>query len=101
MKLRAVVAGVVAVALFTALSASASTPVGPVLAQTQNPSGNFNAPFTGVSYTTSGEAGNGGGLVWSFSGLTGLVPSQYADIEWGFANATAVQAAYDAGPVTL
>src|SRR5215831_20707601 len=53
------------------------------------------APFTGVSFTTAGDIGRAGGLTYSFSGLTPALMAQFQDLEWGPADATAVQLSMD------
>ena len=84
-----VLASVLVVALGMAQSAAlaAPTPSGPVQPGT--------APVAGVTYTSSGDIGEAGGLTYSFSGLTSAVMAQFTDLEWGPADTSAVQLSMD------
>jgi len=66
---------------------AAPTPSGPVQPGT--------APVAGVTYTSSGDIGEAGGLTYSFSGLTSGVMAQFSDLEWGPADSSAVQLSMD------
>jgi hypothetical protein len=63
------------------------TPTGPVQPGT--------APVAGVTYTSSGNIGEAGGLTYSFSGLSSAVMAQFSDLEWGPADSSAVQLSLD------
>lgn len=63
------------------------TPSGPVQPGT--------APVAGVTYTSSGNIGEAGGLTYSFSGLSSAVMAQFSDLEWGPADSSAVQLSLD------
>lgn len=65
--------------------ARAATPTGPVQPGT--------APFTGVTATPSGDIGTAGGLTYTFSGLTPTLLQQFNSVEWGPADANAIELA--------
>jgi hypothetical protein len=46
-----------------------------------------------VTYTSSGDIGEAGGLTYSFSGLTSGLMAQFSDLEWGPADSDAVELA--------
>lgn len=80
----ACVLGCAVVGLGRSAALAAPTPNGPV-----QPGA---APFTGVTYTASGDIGKAGGLTWTFSGLTGQL-AQFQSLEWGPTDPSAVQLA--------
>jgi len=77
----------VAVGMAQSAALAAPTPSGPVQPGT--------APVAGVTYTSSGNIGEAGGLTYSFSGLTSAVMAQFTDLEWGPADTSAVQLSLD------
>lgn len=85
----AIVAALAATVLLVLAGATAATPQGPVL-QVQN--GNtFQAPLGAISFAASGEAGQPGGITWTYSGVDSTLLSQFSDLEWGPAGASALR----------
>jgi uncharacterized repeat protein (TIGR01451 family) len=74
-----------AVGLGQSVAQAAPTPTGPVQPGT--------APFTGVAATPSGDIGTAGGLTYTFSGLTPTLMAQFQSVEWGPADANAIELA--------
>ena len=77
----------IAVWLGQSVALATPTPTGPVQPGS--------APLTAVSYTSSGDIGEAGGLTYSFSGLTSGLLAQFSDLEWGPADSAAVQLSMD------
>src|SRR4051794_18375412 len=77
----------VVVGLTQSVAAAATTPIGPV-----QPGA---APLAGVTFTSAGDIGRAGGLTYTFSGVTGGLLGQFQSLEWGPADANAVQLSMD------